>query len=234
VNSPLESRRRALETRPEISRERELAVAREIAESFLTASSPVEVYRRALARVTPLVGADFAAVFLRDPDDPRLLRLACAHKWPQSSARFLGDLRVREGRGPTGQAVSRARAVEVPDVFAEDSFEAWGEPARELGFTSVTSHPLAVDGRVLGALSFYYRGRQHFDDRDRVLLTVVAHQLASIAERARGSGRLRDGGPRLDQETEAILRKIEGAGDALDRVEANGKGRRPGSGPDRA
>lgn len=228
MKSPSEPRRRAPETRPDSLRDRELAVAREIAESFLTASSPLEVYRRALARVTPLVGADFASVFLRDDDDPRLLRLACAQNWPQASARFLGELRVREGRGPTGQAVSRGQPVEVPDVFAGESLDAWEEPARELGFVSMTCHPLAVGGRVLGALSFYYRERQRFDDDDRALLAVVAHQLASTAERAHLAGRLRSGSLRIEQEAESVRREIGRAGDALDRAKRNGEGRGDG------
>ena len=91
---------------PDSLRERELDVAREVASAFLTASTPVEVYRLALARVTPLVRASFSSVFERDPADPTLLKLSCANSWPQSSARYLGQLRLRLGRGPTGRAVA--------------------------------------------------------------------------------------------------------------------------------
>jgi GAF domain-containing protein len=100
-------------------RDRELDVAREVAHAFITASSPLEVYRLALARLTPLVRAKFSSVFHRDPADPTLLKLTCAHNWPQSSARYLGQLRVREGRGPTGRAVAESRSIEVRDVFAD-------------------------------------------------------------------------------------------------------------------
>src|SRR5690606_11526892 len=99
-------------------RQRELDVAREIAHAFLTANTAVEVYRLALARLTPLVQASFGSVFLRDAREPSLLRLACAQNWPQASARFLGQLRIRVGRGPTGEAVERHTAVEVRDLFA--------------------------------------------------------------------------------------------------------------------
>lgn len=165
-----------------------MEVAREIAASSLTASSPLEVYRLALARVTPLVGASFASVFLRDEEDPRVLRLACAQNWPQSSARFLSDIRVREGRGPTGRAVVEAHPIEVDDVFANPELEDWWEPARELGFVSMTAHPLAIDERVFGALSFYFRERQRFDREEQLLLRVVAHQLAVTADRTRTRG----------------------------------------------
>jgi GAF domain-containing protein len=163
----------------------EADVAREIADSLLTARSPLEVYRLALARVTPRVGASFASVFLRDSADPRLLRLACAQNWPQSSARFLSEMRVREGRGPTGRSVLEGSSIEVVDVFADEALREWWEPARELGFVSMTAHPLSADGRVFGALSFYFGEKQRFDEDARRLLRIVAHQLASTATRAR-------------------------------------------------
>lgn len=163
--------------------ERRGQVAREIRAVLELASSPLEVYRAALARVTPLVGATFASVFLRDEDDPRLLRLACAQNWPQSSARFLGDLRIREGRGPTGQAVARARPVEVVDVFADPELEEWWEPARELGFVSMMAHPLMVGESVVGALSFYFGDRQPVDDGVRSLVATAAREIAGAADR---------------------------------------------------
>jgi GAF domain-containing protein len=198
-------------------REIEMEVAREIAECFLTATSPLEVYRLALARLTPLVGADFASVFLRDPKEPELLRLACAQNWPQSSARFLSDVRIREGRGPTGRAASLSRPVEVPDVFEDPALEEWWEPARELGFVSMTSHPLVVGDRVFGALSFYFRDRQAFDDEEREILGIVAHQLATTAERAHLIEDLRSRNLRLERENEALLRKIRDAESSLAR-----------------
>lgn len=177
--------------------EREIRVARVVADAFLKATSPLEVYRRALAAVTPSVGASFASVFLRDPDDPRLLRLVCAHNWPQSAARWLGEIRIMEGLGPTGRAVGRNRAVEVPDVFADPSLEEWWEPARELGFASMIALPLAGRDRPFGAVSFYFGSSRRFPVEDRELLRVVAHQIALAAERA---GSDRDAGDRVSDD----------------------------------
>lgn len=199
----------------------ESRVAREIAQAFLTATSPIEVYRLALARVTPRVGASFASVFLRDEADPRLLRLACAQNWPQASARFLAEVRIREGRGPTGRAVHAAESIEVEDVFADESLREWWQPARELGFVSMTSHPLIAEERVFGALSFYYRERQRFDDDARHLLSVVAHQLAATAGRAHELADLRSRNLRLERENESLIRQIASAEAALDRTRGN-------------
>ena len=158
-------------------------VISEIREAGETAGSPLEVYRTALARVTPLVDATFASVFLRDDDAPELLRLACAQNWPQSSARFLGELRIREGRGPTGKAVEQGRPVEVTDVFEDQELEEWWEPARELGFVAMTAHPLMVDGRAVGSISFYFRDPQPLNDGIRSLVSTVVREMAAAAER---------------------------------------------------
>jgi signal transduction histidine kinase len=168
---------------PDSLRERELDVAREIASAFLTARTPLEVYRLALARVTPLVRASFSSVFERDPHDPALLKLTCANNWPQSSARYLGQLRLRVGRGPTGRAVERMTAVEVTDVFADPALLEWHEPARELGFKSLISLPLATGGEATGALTFYFDEPHQFDDDERHLLMLIADQLAVAGAR---------------------------------------------------
>ena len=215
-------------------------MAREIADAFLTSATPLEVYRRALARVTPRVDASFASVFLRDDDDPDVLRLVCAHSWPQSAARWLGAMRIRVGRGPTGQAVKRNAPVEVPDVFADESLREWWDPARELGFASMIALPLAAGGTPVGALSFYYDRTRSFPPEDRDLLQVVAHQLAATAERARLGADLEWGSRVLEGRNESLLRQISKAEDALEsegveeesvQVEAEKGARSPVSGP---
>lgn len=185
---------------PESLRQRELEIAREIARAFLKATRPLEVYRLALARVTPLVGASFSSVFLRDGEDPSLLKLLCAQNWPQASARFLGQMRIRVGRGPTGRAVAEGTAFEVEDVFAEPGLREWWDPARELGFTSLISLPLKRETEVAGALTFYFADAHAFEEHERALLTTVTDQLAATAERAHLIERLQLANERLQRE----------------------------------
>lgn len=196
---------------PDSLRDRELDVAREIANAFLTAGTPVEVYRLALARVTPLVRASFSSVFERDPDDPSLLKLTCANNWPQASARYLGQLRLRVGRGPTGGAVARMEPVEVSDVFADRSLLEWHEPARELGFVSLISLPLATGDRATGAVTFYFDESHEFDDDERHLLKLIADQLAVAGGRVAALQEERRELEELRTEN-AVLRQRLGAG----------------------
>ncbi|MEX0891501.1 MAG: GAF domain-containing sensor histidine kinase, partial [Gemmatimonadota bacterium] len=189
-------------------------MAAEIARAFLVAGTATEVYRVALARVTPLVGAQFGSVFLRDAGEPELLKLACAHNWPQSAARWLGALRVREGRGPTGRAVAARRAVEVEDVAADPAAAEWRDPARELGFASLIALPLLDGDEVQGALTFYFRGPRRFDEETRRLVALVADQLAATACRAQLEEDLRAANAALRQSNQELRVRVREAEDA--------------------
>ena len=101
---------------------RELIAIREIVHAFLTADQPEEVFQFALDRVSPLVGASFACVYLIDGAS-ELMRLAAVHNWPEQFAPFLGEMRVRLGFGPSGEAAAERRVIEVPDVTSDASLE---------------------------------------------------------------------------------------------------------------
>jgi signal transduction histidine kinase len=161
---------------------RELTAAREIAHAFLTARTPDEVYRLALERVAPVVGAAFGCVYLRESDD--VLRLVAAWNWPAAYRAFLGEVRVRVGLGPTGKAVEERRVVEVYDVFGHAGLEDWWDAARELGFASSVSLPIVLSDHPEGALTFYFRRTDRLDESDRSLLRLVADQLSATAEKA--------------------------------------------------
>ncbi|MGH7468750.1 MAG: sensor histidine kinase [Longimicrobiales bacterium] len=181
---------------------------RDIAEAFFHAHTPIEVYRLALARVTPLVSASFSSVFLRDENEPDLLRLVCANNWPQASARYLSQLRIRVGRGPTGRAVAEARAIEVDDVFADLSLRDWWEPARELGFAGLISLPLERAGQCMGAVSFYYEATHEFNPEERALLALIARQLSLTGERAHKLEDLRLVNERLRDQVERLSAQV--------------------------
>jgi signal transduction histidine kinase len=202
---------------PHSLRDRELDVVREIANAFLTAATPVEVYRLALARVTPLVRATFSSIFERDPADPTLLKLTCANNWPQSSARYLGQLRLRVGRGPTGGAVARMEPIEVADIFADPTLREWHEPARELGFAALISLPLATGPEATGALTFYFDEPHQFDDDERHLLVLIADQLAVAGARVAALHAERRELEELRTEN-AVLRQRLGAGEEAKRL----------------
>ena len=184
---------------------RELMAVREIAQAFLTAQRPGDVYQFALDRVSPLVGATFACVYLID-DASELMRLQAVFNWPERWARFLGDMRVRLGSGPSGEAASERRVIEVPDLFADESLEDWQEVATELGFRSLVALPLQTTRGVLGTVTFYFAASGGITAEARGLLRVVADQMAATAEKARLIDDLQDTNAAL-QSTNSELEK---------------------------
>ena len=163
---------------------RELIAIREIVHAFLTADRPEEVFQFALDRVSPLVGASFACVYLVDGAS-ELMRLAAVHNWPARYAPFLGEMRVRLGFGPSGEAASERRVIEVPDVFADPNLEDWAEVAHELGFRAIVALPLQTGDGVLGAVAFYFEAAGAISAETRSLLRMVADQMAATAQKAR-------------------------------------------------
>jgi signal transduction histidine kinase len=163
---------------------RELIAIREIVHAFLTADRPEEVFQFALDRVSPLVGASFACVYLVDGAS-ELMRLAAVHNWPARFSPFLGEMRVRLGFGPSGEAAAERRVIEVPDVFADSSLEDWAEVANELGFRAIVALPLQTGEGVLGAVAFYFANAGAISAETRSLLRMVADQMAATAQKAR-------------------------------------------------
>jgi signal transduction histidine kinase len=163
---------------------RELIAIREIVHAFLTADRPEEVFQFALDRVSPLVGASFACVYLVDGAS-ELMRLAAVHNWPEKFTPFLGDMRVRLGFGPSGEAAAERRVIEVPDVMADPSLEDWAEVAHELGFRAIVALPLQTGDGVLGAVAFYFEEAGAISAETRSLLRMVADQMAATAQKAR-------------------------------------------------
>jgi signal transduction histidine kinase len=163
---------------------RELIAVREIAHAFLTAERPEDVYQLALERVSPLVGATFACVYLID-EGSELMRLAAVHNWPERYARFLGQMRVRLGFGPSGEAASERRTIEVLDLFSDPSLEDWQEVATEMGFRSFVALPLQTAHAVHGTVTFYFASANLVGVGSRHLMRTVADQMAGTAEKAR-------------------------------------------------
>ena len=163
---------------------RELMAVREIAQAFLKADKPDEVFQLALDRVAPIVGSTFACIYLID-DESDLMRLQAVHNWPARYAAFLGDMRVRLGSGPSGSAARDRRIIEVPDVFADPDLADWQEVAGELGFKSLVALPLQTVTGVLGAVTFYFATSGNLSSEARGLMRLVADQLAATAEKSR-------------------------------------------------
>lgn len=177
--------------------ETDVAVLGDLAHALLRAESADEALQYALDRVCPAAGATLGSVFVLDGAS-ELMHLVAAHAWPERWRPWLGEMRVRVGFGPSGEAVSEQRPIEVPDVFADAGLEDWREVAGELGFRALVALPLVTHAGVAGAATFYFADPGTPAPRERTLLRAAADIMAAIAEKAALRDRLRRAEAALD------------------------------------
>jgi signal transduction histidine kinase len=185
---------------------RELMAVREIAHAFLHADRPEEVFQFALERVSPLVGATFASIYLVDGSS-ELMRLAASYNWPEKYRPWLGQMRVRLGFGPSGESAAERRVIEVPDVTGDPDLEDWREVAQELGFRSLVALPLHTGNRMLGTVTFYYAEPGARSTDARALLRIVADQMAATAEKSELAEEMRRANVALTEANEELERQ---------------------------
>ena len=189
---------------------RELMAVREIAHAFLHSDRPEEVFQFALERVSPLVEATFASIYLLDGAS-ELMRLAASYNWPEKYRPWIGQMRVRLGSGPSGESAAERRVIEVPDVMADGDLEDWREVARELGFRSLVALPLHTNTRMLGTVTFYYAEPGARSAEGRSLLRIVADQMAATAEKAALADDMRRANVALKEANEELERQYAAA-----------------------
>ncbi len=176
---------------PAAPRERDdLDAVRDIVHASVSGESAEEALQFALDRIAPQLGATLGSVYLLDGAS-ELMRLVAAHQWPERYRPWLGAMRVRVGFGPSGEAASERRVIDVPDVFADPDLEDWHDVARELGFAAITALPLIAAGRVLGVATLYFHEASGVTSEARALLRLVADLLAATAEQAARRDELR-------------------------------------------
>jgi GAF domain-containing protein len=180
---------------------RSFVAMRDIVQAGLNSPDPGELYQFALARVSPLVEATFASVYLMDGAS-EMMRLVGAYNWPERFRPRLSEVRVRVASGPSGQAAAEQRVVRVDDIQAAGELSDWHEIASELGFTAIVALPLVANSNVLGVLTFYFAQGVRLGDDAIEFMQVAADQLAAYAEKTQLEEALRRVHARL-VETEA-------------------------------
>lgn len=185
---------------------RSFVAIRDILHAALNAADPEEVFQFALERVSPLVDATFASVYLKDRAS-ELMRLVAAYNWPERFRSRLGEVRVRVSHGASGQAANERRIVRIDDVLADPELEDWHEIARELGFRAIVALPLVANSNVLGVVTFYFAVGLPAGEEAVELMQVAADQLAAVAEKTQLEESLR--------RTRAALSELEAERDRL-------------------
>ncbi len=137
-----------------------------------------------------LLGYDFCAVLLVD-DQRRSLIITGAYGLSPSYVRQVNaDHPVvldpdDELQAPSSKAFLTGRSVQVVDTIADAAFLPWGGVAREQGYRSMISVPVAVSGVPVGTLNCYTRVPHPFGAEEQELLRLLAEQAGVAIETAR-------------------------------------------------
>ncbi|MBA3854057.1 MAG: hypothetical protein C0503_06550 [Gemmatimonas sp.] len=180
----------------------------ELAHAVLQAAEARDAYQFALDRTCPAVGAQLGAVFLLD-GAAEVMRPVAAHNWPDRWRRWLGEMRVRVGFGPAGEAAAERRLIEVADVFADPALEDWQDVGRELGFHAIISVPIVGPEGLAGAASFYFATPGTQPLATKATLRVVSDLLATAHELERLRRQLRLAEAALEDERSAAAPRRE-------------------------
>jgi len=117
----------------------------------------------------------FSILLLNERTQELRMRFQIGH-----SAEVAERLRIKVGKGVTGQAVERREAVLVNDVSQEPNYiNAHASVRSELAI------PLIVKKRVVGVLDLQSREPGYFTEEHRRVLTLLAARIASGIENAR-------------------------------------------------
>ncbi|WP_459975918.1 helix-turn-helix domain-containing protein [Nocardioides pyridinolyticus] len=137
-----------------------------------------------------LLRYDFCAVLLLD-EEGRSLQITGAHGLSPDYIRQINAERPvmltvdDELQAPSSKAFLTQQSVQVADTFADETFLPWGGVAREQGYHSMISVPVAASGVFVGTLNCYTRVPHEFGDDEQELLTLLADQAGVAIETAR-------------------------------------------------
>src|SRR6185369_15946521 len=158
----------------------------ETAGRLLAADSPQQIVDSLCRKVLEVVDCDAFFNFLVDEKEGRLRLNACTGI-PEEEMQKIEWLDY-------GVAVCGCAARDACRIVAEDISNT-PDPRTELvksfGIRAYACHPLMVQGRVLGTLSFGTRSRSRFSDDDLALMKAVADQVAIAMERKLAEEELR-------------------------------------------
>ena len=176
----------------------------ETASQLLGSVSPQKVVDAICLKVMEFLHCDAFFNFLQDEKAGRLYLNAYAGI-PEEEARRIQWLDY-------GAAVCGCAAQDGCRIVTEDILHTH-DPRTDLvksyGIQAYACHPLMVEGRVLGTLSFGTRSRSHFTLEELTLMSAVADQVAIAMDRQLAEAALRRLNEELEQRVEARTAELQ-------------------------
>jgi len=176
----------------------------ETASQLLASVAPQQVVDVICQRVMEVLHCDAFFNFLVDEEEGRLRLNACAGI-PEEEARRIEW--VDYGVAVCGCAAHEGRHIVTEDIL--NTPDPRTDLVKSYGIQAYACHPLLVEGRVLGTLSFGSRSRTSFTVDELSLMNAVADQVAIAMDRKLAEEALRRLNEELEQRVEERTKDLK-------------------------
>jgi PAS domain S-box-containing protein len=182
----------------------------ETASQLLKSDSPQKVVNALCQKVLDFLDCDAFFNYLVDDEKKRLHLNACGGI-PEEDAGKMEWLDY--GVGLCGCSARDGCRLVVEDV--QETKDQYTGLVRQFGIRAYACHPLIVQEKVLGTLSFCARNRIHFTEDELSLMKAVADQVAIAMSRKRAEEELRTARDELEKRVEERTEQLAKTIDAL-------------------
>jgi len=154
---------------------RQLVLLQQISHEIFRAVDLPRLYELALEGITEILGADRAAILLRDPDGKVRFKA-----WRNLSE---GYRRAVEGHWPWSPSDPNPRILWIADAEQAPELEGVREAVLREGIRALAFIPIQTAGQVLGKLMLYYDAPRPPDDETLRLAEIFADAVAIALRR---------------------------------------------------
>jgi signal transduction histidine kinase len=152
-------------------------------QEMATTLDPKQVADQLLRKVTQIIDAEGASLWLREDEEGD--QLICRSAADGHAPSRLVDMRLDSSQGIVGQVVETGKSIITHDVLDNPFF--FAEIDRQIGFNthSLMAVPLQVRGKVIGVLEIVNKKSGCFDADDLMLVEILAASAAIALDNAR-------------------------------------------------
>ncbi len=158
----------------------EISALREISRAISAASDLDTTLALITRKTAEVMGVDSCSIYLLEASREYLVLKATTGL----AAEAVGQARLRLGEGLTGWAAQAGEPVASTNAAQDPRFKYLPE-TRETLFQSLLAVPLAVGGKVLGAINVQTRGTHEYAEDEVELLSIIADLASGALEKAR-------------------------------------------------
>lgn len=182
----------------------------ETASKLLRSNSPQKVVNALCQKVLDFLECDAFFNYLTDDKIKRLHLNACGGIPKEDVGRMEW---LDYGTGLCGCSARDGTRLVVEDV--QETTDQYSALVRQFGIRAYACHPLIVQGKALGTLSFCTRNRTHFTEDELSLMKTVADHVAIALCRKQTEEELRAARAELEKRVEERTGQLEKTIDAL-------------------